>query len=92
MVREVKNKYFIGQQMLIIDDDGCGYLDYIVLIELLPSGELLYNTRQGVVFTEENRLSEFVFESNQEAMKYLNGKWKISILLIGVIDHGKYQY
>ena len=73
MVREVKNKYFIGQQMLIIDDD-CGYLDYIVLIELLPSGELLYNTRQGVVFTEENRLSEFVFESNQEAMKYLNGK------------------
>ena len=74
MVREVKNKYFIGQQMLIIDDDGCGYLDYIVLIELLPSGELLYNTRQGVVFTEENRLSEFVFESNQEAMKYLNGR------------------
>ena len=76
MVREVKNKYFIGQQMLIIDDDGCGYLDYIVLIELLPSGELLYNTRQGVVFTEENRLSEFVFESNQEAMKYLNDKIK----------------
>ena len=74
MVREVKNKYFIGQQMLIIDDDGCSFLDYITLIELLPSGELLYNTRQGVVFTEENRLSEFVFESNQEAMKYLNGK------------------
>ena len=55
MVREIKNKYFIGQQMFIIDDDGCGYLDYIVLIELLPSGELLYNTRQGAVFTEENR-------------------------------------
>ncbi len=74
MVREVKNKYFIGQQMLIIDDEGCMFLDYIVLIELLPYGELLYTTRQGVVFTEENRLSEFVFESNQEAMKYLNGK------------------